>query len=133
MIREAVASDLHGLLKLYLHLHETGVPEDSEALSAVWRQIMDDPNHHIIVDETDGQLVASCVCVVVPNLTPDRLEVGRRASILPEMRLSRWRQDGLRAMAPGTNIYRRPAQGIAACLRTGGEKAVRKRHPFLSL
>ena len=69
MVREAVASDLPGLLKLYLHLHETGVPEDSEALHATWRRIMDDPNHHIIVDEVDGMFVASCVCVVVPNLT----------------------------------------------------------------
>ena len=69
MIREAVESDLQGLLELYLHLHETGVPEDSGALRDTWRQIMSDPNRHVIVDEADGRLVASCVCVVVPNLT----------------------------------------------------------------
>ena len=69
MIREAVLSDLHGLLELYLHLHETAVPEDSQVLRAAWSRIMADENHHIIVDEDGGRLVASCVCVVIPNLT----------------------------------------------------------------
>ena len=69
MVREAVYSDLHGLLALYLHLHETDVPEDSETLRSTWSRIMRDGNHHVIVDETDGKLVASCVCVIIPNLT----------------------------------------------------------------
>ena len=69
MIREAGPSDLGGLLSLYLHLHETSVPADGEQLRAVWAQIMADPNHHVLVCEQDGQIVASCVCVVVPNLT----------------------------------------------------------------
>ena len=69
MVREAVFSDLHGLLELYLHLHETAVPEDSGALRAAWAQIMADENHHILVDDEGGLLVASCVCVVIPNLT----------------------------------------------------------------
>ena len=30
---------------------------------------MADGDHHVIVDEADGRLVASCVCVVIPNLT----------------------------------------------------------------
>jgi GNAT superfamily N-acetyltransferase len=30
---------------------------------------MDDPNHHIIVNEVDGKIVSSCVCVIIPNLT----------------------------------------------------------------
>ena len=69
MVREAVFSDLRGLLELYLHLHETAVPEDSEALRSAWSRIMADGDHHVIVDEADGRLVASCVCVVIPNLT----------------------------------------------------------------
>ena len=69
MIREAVASDLDALLELYLHLHETGVPEDGERLRAAWAKITADPDHHIIVCEQGGRIVASCVCVVVPNLT----------------------------------------------------------------
>ena len=30
---------------------------------------MNDANHHLIVCETDGKIVASCVCVIIPNLT----------------------------------------------------------------
>ena len=30
---------------------------------------MNDVNHHLIVCEIEGKLVASCVCVVIPNLT----------------------------------------------------------------
>ena len=69
MIREASQEDLSGLLELYLFLHEDSVPEDGTRLRETWRQIMADSNHHIIVDEEGGQIVASCVCVVVPNLT----------------------------------------------------------------
>ena len=30
---------------------------------------MNIPNHHIIVNEIDGKIVSSCVCVIIPNLT----------------------------------------------------------------
>ena len=69
MIREAVDGDLGALLELYLHLHETGIPEDGARLRAAWAKIMADPDHHIIVCERGGRIVASCTCVVVPNLT----------------------------------------------------------------
>ena len=69
MIREAVASDLDALLELYLHLHETGLPGDGARLRAAWTKIMADPDHHVLVCEQGGRIVASCVCVVVPNLT----------------------------------------------------------------
>ena len=69
MVREAVEGDLPGLLELYLHLHEDRVPELTGAVSEAWKKIMADEDHHVIVDEVDGRLVSSCVCVVVPNLT----------------------------------------------------------------
>ena len=69
MIREAVQSDLQGLLDLYLFLHEKEMPEDSEHLRKVWGQIISDPCHHIIVAEENGRIVSSCVCVIIPNLT----------------------------------------------------------------
>lgn len=69
MIREACREDLKAVLNLYLHLHETTVPEDSAHLNKTWQTIMNDENHHIIVCEVDHVLVASCVCVVIPNLT----------------------------------------------------------------
>lgn len=69
MIREAVLEDLHGLLELYLHLHETEIPEDSFYLQNTWRQMIQDENHHVIVWEENGKIVSSCICVIIPNLT----------------------------------------------------------------
>lgn len=69
MIREAVENDLNEILALYLYLHETSIPDDSEHLRQTWEQIIQDENHHLIVCETDGKIVASCVCVIIPNLT----------------------------------------------------------------
>lgn len=69
MVREAKPQELKQLLELYLYLHEKEVPEDSEHLQNTWNQIMQDENHHLIVCEEDGVIVASCVCVIIPNLT----------------------------------------------------------------
>lgn len=69
MLREAKENDLKDILKLYLFLHETSVPEDSEQLRKTWDNILNDENHHLIIAETDGKIVASCVCVIIPNLT----------------------------------------------------------------
>ena len=69
MVREAKHEDLRELLELYLCLHETSVPNDSAHLAAVWAQILQDENHHLIVNELDGKIVSSCVCVIIPNLT----------------------------------------------------------------
>ncbi len=69
MIREANKDDLNALLELYLCLHEDNIPDESEHLSNTWEQIVNDPNHHLIVNEVDGKIVSSCVCVIIPNLT----------------------------------------------------------------
>ena len=69
MVREIRETDLPALLALYLSLHETAVPEMTEHLKTTWQTILADKNHHILVNEVDGQLVSSCVCVIIPNLT----------------------------------------------------------------
>lgn len=69
MVREINSNELNELLELYLHLHEKTVPDLSEHLTSTWNTIINDKNHHIIVNETDGKIVSSCVCVIVPNLT----------------------------------------------------------------
>ena len=69
MIREADKKDLHEILQLYLYLHEEDIPEDSEHLRSAWDEIINDENHHLVVCEVDGKIVASCVCVIIPNLT----------------------------------------------------------------
>ena len=69
MVREAKQEDLNEILELYLYLHEESVPELSEHLEATWNQIIQDENHHLIVNEVNGKIVSSCVCVIIPNLT----------------------------------------------------------------
>lgn len=69
MVREIFENELDQLLQLYLYLHETSVPEMTEHLKKTWNTIIQDNNHHIIVNEIDGKIVSSCVCVIIPNLT----------------------------------------------------------------
>ena len=69
MVREVYENELNELLELYLHLHESAVPEMTEHLNKTWKTIMTDENHHIIVNAIDDKIVSSCVCVVIPNLT----------------------------------------------------------------
>ena len=69
IIREADKNDLDEILQLYLYLHEKSIPQDSRQLRETWDSIINDVNHHLIVCEADGKIVASCVCVIIPNLT----------------------------------------------------------------
>ena len=69
MIREANINDLEEILQLYLYLHEESVPDQNEHLTGTWEQIINDPDHHLIVKEIGGKIVSSCVCVIIPNLT----------------------------------------------------------------
>lgn len=69
MVREITESELDSLLELYLFLHEDSIPEKGAHLRRTWAQILRDDNHHILVNEVDGKIVASCVCVIIPNLT----------------------------------------------------------------
>lgn len=71
MVREVNENELSELLELYLHLHEKSIPEMTEHLNKTWKTIMQDQNHHIIVNIVDDKIVSSCVCVIIPNLTRD--------------------------------------------------------------
>lgn len=69
MVREVKRDDLNALLELYTFLHEDSIPEHSEHLDDVWDMIIEDPNHHLLVNEVNGKIISSCVCVIIPNLT----------------------------------------------------------------
>lgn len=69
MVREIKEHELNELLQLYLFLHEDTVPEMTKNLKDTWDTIIMDKNHHIIVNEVNGKIVSSCVCVIIPNLT----------------------------------------------------------------
>ena len=69
IVREANTNDLNDILQLYLYLHEKSIPDDTELWRNTWGNIIDDENLHLIVCEVDNKIVASCVCVIIPNLT----------------------------------------------------------------
>lgn len=69
MVREINSGDFDSLMKLYMQLHDNPFPEKDERVMNVWKEIINDPNHHIIVAEENGEIVSSCVCVIIPNLT----------------------------------------------------------------
>ena len=68
-IREAAENDLKNLLRLYTQLHDNSVPEIDGALVSLWKRILSDVNHHIIVGINNGIIISSCVLIIVPNLT----------------------------------------------------------------
>jgi len=68
-IRVAENGDLAGLLSLYAHLHNNPMPPASKKLENLWREIMLDSNHNIVVATVSDEIVASCVVVTIPNLT----------------------------------------------------------------
>ena len=68
LIREVRIDEYRQLMELYLHLHETEIPP-AELTKDLWERLVNDPNYHLIAAEEDGRLVATCTCVIIPNLT----------------------------------------------------------------
>lgn len=69
MLREINEKDFKGLMKLYMQLHDNPMPEETVDIMEKWKRIVSDPEHHIIVCEENGEIISSCVCVIIPNLT----------------------------------------------------------------
>jgi len=69
-IRVAQDSDLEPLLVLYqqLHLADEPLPE-ADIVRGTWGEILSDPKMQCFIADLNGEVVASCVLVVVPNLT----------------------------------------------------------------
>lgn len=63
-------NELPSLLELYTHLHENDLPlTDDIVINRIWHDILTDKKIHCLVAETENRIVASCILVVVPNLT----------------------------------------------------------------
>ena len=69
MVREIVNEDFDGLMELYTQLHNNPFPQKTDEIINLWKTILNDENHHLIVAVEDNKIVASCVCVIIPNLT----------------------------------------------------------------
>jgi ribosomal protein S18 acetylase RimI-like enzyme len=70
VVRDAIESDLDGILDLYtrLHAHDTAPPPRA-LLAEIWSNILADPSLRYFVGACGGQLVSSCNLAVIPNLT----------------------------------------------------------------
>jgi GNAT superfamily N-acetyltransferase len=62
--------ELPALLELYKHLHETDLPlPDNKTVKRIWNEILTDNKMKCIVAEVDNRIAATCILVIVPNLT----------------------------------------------------------------
>jgi GNAT superfamily N-acetyltransferase len=69
-IRLIKYNELEDLLELYKHLNSDDPElEKNNDLRSLWKQIYHNPDMHYIVTELQGQIIASCVLVIVQNLT----------------------------------------------------------------
>lgn len=68
-VRLANENDLSGILKLYTNLHDNEIPQSSDELNNLWNEIITDKKYSIIVAEENGEIISSCTCIIVPNLT----------------------------------------------------------------
>lgn len=68
-IRTINKNELPKLLELYKHLNKDDPELIVGDLDSLWDRIYNDLNMHYIVVDKDNQLIASCVLVIIPNLT----------------------------------------------------------------
>lgn len=92
MIREIQEADFDGLMTLYMQLHNNPMPERTPEISALWQRVLEDKDHHIIVAEEDGKIIASCVCVIIPNLTHNQQPYAFVENVITD---ERYRKRGL--------------------------------------
>ena len=67
--RTAKPSDLSQLLVLYRQLSPEDPPLEGDVAQSRWDALLGSELTDVVVAEVDGQDVASCVLIVVPNLT----------------------------------------------------------------
>ncbi|MFF2017668.1 GNAT family N-acetyltransferase [Paenibacillus sp. NPDC058177] len=68
-IRHIKQDELPQLLELYICLHEADPELNPCDVNPIWIEICTSKNMHYLVVEVEGRLVASCVLVLIANLT----------------------------------------------------------------
>jgi len=70
VVRHIKAAELNDLLALYAHFDPQARPLPSaEQFDGFWDRVLANPMLHYLVAELDHRLVASCMLVIIPNLT----------------------------------------------------------------
>ncbi|HWQ20113.1 MAG TPA: GNAT family N-acetyltransferase [Methanotrichaceae archaeon] len=69
-IRLIQKHELSGLLDLYTYLNDDDPALEADAeIESLWDEILADPGQNYLVAVDEGKLVASCVLVIIKNLT----------------------------------------------------------------
>ncbi|MFE4714379.1 GNAT family N-acetyltransferase [Paenibacillus sp. NPDC056722] len=68
-IRQIKQDELPQLLELYRCLHEVDPELNPSDVNPIWIEICTSKNMHYLVVEVEGRLVASCVLMLIANLT----------------------------------------------------------------
>lgn len=68
LVRRAEARDLAGVLALYRELRPQDPELAPEAAEAAYQLLLARDDVHLLVCALDGQLVATCMLVLIPNL-----------------------------------------------------------------
>ena len=69
IFRPATAADLPAMLALYRHLSPEDPPLSPDEAAASWHALLDASLSHLLVAEVAGTIAASCLLLIVPNLT----------------------------------------------------------------
>ena len=68
-LRTAAEDDLPGLLDLYQHLNPSDPRVDETVAGAAWAALLGSDLIKLFVAEVGGVLAASCMLVIIPNIT----------------------------------------------------------------
>ncbi|MDZ8227581.1 GNAT family N-acetyltransferase [Nostoc sp. ChiVER01] len=70
LIRSVKQDELSALLNLYKHLNPMDAPlPDASTLEKIWNEILSDSKISCFVATWEGNLIASCILTIIPNLT----------------------------------------------------------------
>ena len=67
--REAIQSDLEGLLALYTQLNDNTMPAIDERVLTIWQRLLRQEHIHTLVAEEDGRLLSTVTVTVIDSLT----------------------------------------------------------------
>lgn len=117
ILRSAVADDLPAMLALYRHLSPEDPPLSAEAASPSWLGLLASPLSDVLVAQVDGVIAASCLLLVVPNLTRGGRPFAMIENVVTD---AAWRRRGLGTQLLGLARERaRAAQCYKIMLATG--------------
>lgn len=87
LVRQACVEDLPAILALYAQLSPGDLLPDAAAADATWRRILASDMMSVHVAESDGDVAATCVLIVVPNLTRGQRPFALIENVVSDARL----------------------------------------------